>query len=143
MAGLAVGTAFANLKFPGYKHAMVMLMPGKRADAKPLYFAENGGRQVLMLSVKNHQRAKDIEFRMEGAEIRSSYPPVVTMPFSHALSFDAGKFTGVEFNKSFPVFIAFNDDGTNKKLEIIDSSSGLVIQTVDVVRGKGNERRDH
>lgn len=143
LAGLAVGVTFANLSSPGYKHGMVMLMPGKGAEAKPFYFNGNNGRQVLALSVKNHQRSKNIEFRMEGAEMQSWYPPVIRMPFSHGVSFDAGKFKGVDFNKSLPVYVVFDDDGTNRKLEIIDSTTGSLIQTVDVARGKGNERRNH
>lgn len=141
IVGFAVGAAFARLNFPGFKHAVVTI--GKGAESKPLYLNGTGGRQVLALSMKNLQKSRDIEIRMEGADIESWYPPVVRMPFNKRMSVQGGKFKGVEFGKRLPVYVVFNDSGENRKIEIIDSIDGSLIQTIDVLRGKGNERHRH
>ncbi|MDA8165010.1 MAG: hypothetical protein M0017_08270, partial [Desulfobacteraceae bacterium] len=117
LAGFVIGTVFAKLDFPGYKHVMVMLMKG---EAKPIYINGDGGRQVLALTIMNHQQARDIEVRMDGAEIQSWYPPVVKMPFSRELLVEGGKFRGIEHGKRLPVFVAYNDNGEKRKIDIID-----------------------
>ncbi|MBI4689709.1 MAG: hypothetical protein HY754_05535 [Nitrospirae bacterium] len=141
IAGFAAGTAIAKLSFPGYKHAMVTIK--KAAESKPLYIGVDGGRYVLALSMKNLQRSKDIEIRMAGAEIHSWYPPVIRMPFSNPISFEAGRFKEVEFGKRLPVYVVFNDNGENRKIEIIDSMDGSRIQTINVLRCKDHEDHSH
>lgn len=140
LAGLAVGAAFAKVDFPGFRHAVI---PIRKGAAKPLYINGEGGRQVLALSMRNLQKSREIEIRMEGASIESWYPPVVTMPYNRGLSVEGGRFSGVEFGKRLPVYVAFNDNGEGRKIEIMDSTDGSLIQSVDVLRGKGNERHNH
>jgi hypothetical protein len=141
LAGLAVGAALSKVEFPGYKHVMVMARKG--AETKPIYIGAGGGRQVLALTVKDLTDSGDIEIRMDGAEIESWFPPVVRMPFNKDISFEDGKFTGAGPGKRLPVYVAFNDDGEKRKIEVIDSTDGSIIQTLDVLRGKGNEKQHH
>lgn len=140
IAGLAVGAAFSKVEFPGYKHVMAMVRKG--AEAKPVYIGEGGGRQVLALTVKNLTDSKEIEIRMDGASIESWYPPVVAMPFSRVPSFEGGRFSDAA-GKRLPVYVTFNDDGGDRKIEIVDSTDGSIIQTMDILRGKGDERQHH
>ncbi len=141
LAGLAFGAALANLKLPGYKHAMVTIA----RDAGPGYLSLNGGggRQVLALTMKNLQPSQEIEIRMRGAEIESWYPPVFKMPFSRWMSVDGGRFRGIEFGRGLPVYVSFNDTGGNGRLEIVDLSDGSLIRAIEIGRGSGHERHRH
>lgn len=141
LAGLAFGAAAANLRLPGYKHATVTIAKG--AGPASLSLNGGGGRQVLALSIKNLQSARNIEIRMEGAEIESWYPPVFKMPFSRWMSVEGGKFKDVEFGRRLPVYVAFNDNGENRRMEIVDSADGSLIREIDIVRGDSHERHDH
>lgn len=132
-AGAAVGAAFANFKSPDYRHASVMLKEG--VNPKPISIADHEGVQVIALSLKNLQHAKDIEVRMDGATIQSWYPPVVKMPFSKWMEVDGGKFRGVAFGKRLPLYLTINGKNGCGEIEIIDSSDGSIIQTVHVTKG--------
>lgn len=132
-AGIAVGAAFANFKSPDYRHASVMLKEG--VNPKPINIANYDGTQVIALSLKNLQHAKDIEVRMEGATIQSWYPPVVKMPFYKWMDTEGGRFRGVAFGKRLPLYLTINGKGDCGEIEIIDSSDGSIIQTVHVMRG--------
>jgi hypothetical protein len=141
LAGLAFGVAAANLHFTGYRHAMVTISRGAKPET--LSFRGSGGRQVLALTVKNMQPSRNIELRMQGAEIESWYPPVFTMPFARWMSVEGGKFRGVEFGKRLPVYVAFNDNGRSRSMEIIDSTDGSLIRAITLARGDGYERHHH
>ncbi|MCC6346983.1 MAG: hypothetical protein IT388_07305, partial [Nitrospirales bacterium] len=91
----------------------------------------------------NLREAREIEVRMEGAEIQSWYPPVVRMPFNKGISFESGKFSGVEPGRRIPVYVVFDDDGRDRKIEVIDSADGFVIRTIEVLRGKDDEKHRH
>ncbi len=133
LTGIAVGAAFANFRSPDYRHASVILKEG--VNPKPIHISNYEGAQVIALSLKNLQHAKDIEVRMEGATIQSWYPPAVKMPFSKWMEVDGGKFKGVSFGKRLPLYLSINGQSECKELEIIDSAKGSVIQTVHVMRG--------
>ncbi|MBZ0155337.1 MAG: hypothetical protein K8I29_03870 [Alphaproteobacteria bacterium] len=141
LVGLAVGTVFAKLSFPGYTHATVVIRKG--GAPKPLSLNGTGGRQVLALSMKNLQKSREIGIRMEGAEIQSWYPPVVRMPFNKGISFEEGIFSGVEPGKRIPVYIVFTDNGKNRKIEVVDPTEGSLIQTIDILRGQGDAEHRH
>lgn len=141
LLGLAAGVGCAHLVFPGFQHAAVRI--GKGAAEKPLFFNGNGGRQVFALSLKNLGEARDIEIRMEGGAIQSWYPPVVRMPFGKVIPFEGGKFRGVEPGRRVPVYVVFHDNGKNRKIEVVDAADGSVLRTIDILRGKGNERHTH
>lgn len=132
IAGIAVGALFANFRSPDYRHASVILKEG--VNPKPIHISNYKGAQVIALSLKNLQHAKDIEVRMEGATIQSWYPPAVKMPFSKWMEVDGGKFKGVSFGKRLPLYLTISGNDC-KELEIIDSANGSVIQTVHVMRG--------
>jgi len=132
-AGIAIGALFANFRVPDYRHASVMLKGG--VNPKPINIASYNGSQVIALSLKNLQHAKDIEVRMEGAVIQSWYPAVIRMPFREWMEVDGGKFRGVEFGKRLPLYLKINGRSGCKDLEIIDSAKGSVIQTVHFMRG--------
>lgn len=141
LAGLAFGAALANLRLPGYRHATVTIAKG--AGPGTLSLNGGGGRQVLALSMKNLQSSRDIEIRIPGAEIESWYPPVFRMPFSRWMSIEEGSFKGVEFGRRLPVYVAFNDNGKSRKMEIVDSADGSLIREIDIVRGENHERNHH
>ncbi|MBI4686857.1 MAG: hypothetical protein HY756_03630 [Nitrospirae bacterium] len=132
--GLAVGVMFAKFTAKDYKHASIAIKRGEKA--KPLYINNYGGKQVLALSVKNLQHAKDIEVKADGIAIQSWYPPVVRMPFFD-IDFKGGRFSGVAFGKRLPLYLIFDDGMDHKDIEIINSSDGTLIQTVHVMRGRG------
>ena len=133
IAGIAVGALFANFRSPDYRHASVILKEG--VNPKPIHISNYEGAQVIALSLKNLQHAKDIEVRMEGATIRSWYPPVVKMPFSKWMEIEGGKFKGVAFGKRLPLYLTISGQDGCKDIEVIDLSDGSVIQTVYVMRG--------
>jgi hypothetical protein len=138
--GLVIGVAVAKLNFPGYKHAVVMIKRG--SGSKPIRIDGNK-RQVLALTMKNLQKSKAIEIKMEGAEVQSWFPPVIRMPFFRNIGFETGRFKEVGSGRRLPVYVVFDDNGEHRKIEIIDSTDGSTIQTVCVLRGKGHEDRNH
>ncbi|HAK89344.1 MAG: hypothetical protein A2077_04660 [Nitrospirae bacterium GWC2_46_6] len=133
LAGIAVGALFANFKVHDYRHASLAIK--KDADKKTLNISDYNGRQVIAISLKNLQHAKDIEVRMDGATIQSWYPPAVKMPFYKWMEIDGGKFKGVGFGKRLPLYLTINGQGGCKEMEIIDSSNGSVIRTVHFMKG--------
>ncbi len=140
IAGITIGIMFANFSSPDYRHASLILKEG--INPKPIHISDYKGTQVIALSLKNLQQAKDIEARMDGATIQSWYPPVVRMPFLKSVGVAGGRFKGVAFGQRLPLYLTvsgndFSDNG-NKEMEIIDSSTGSVIQTVPVMRGGAN-----
>ena len=141
LAGLATGTAFANLHLPGYKHAVVMVRKG--AAATVLYIDGRGGRQVLALSLKNLQKSKEIELRMPGGKIESWYPPIFPLPFSRWITVAGGRFKGLQSGQRLPVYVVFDDTGENRKLDVLDGTDGSLIQTVAVLRGRSHEYHRH
>ncbi len=135
IAGLIVGIAFAKFTSKDYKHASIVIKRGEKA--KPLYINNYEGKQVLALSVKNLQNAKDIEIKVDDIAIQSWYPPVVRMPFWD-LDFKDGKFSKAAFGKRLPLYLIIDGNVDHKDMEIINSSDGMLIQTVHVMRGKGD-----
>lgn len=135
IAGIVIGTAFARFKVNDYRHASVVIKKGQ--EAKPLYINEYDGKQVLALSVKNLGYAKDIEIKMDGSLVQSYYQPVVKMPFWD-LYVDGGKFRGAAFGQRLPVYLTIDAGDDHKNLEVIDSSDNTIIQTVHIMKGKGD-----
>ena len=132
LIGILTGVALARFKTEDYRHASVILKEG--VNPKPIHISNYEGAQVIALSLKNLQHAKDIEVRMEGATIQSWYPPVVGMPFVKWAGVDGGRFKGVAFGKRLPLYLTISGNDC-KEMEIIDSANGSVIQTVHVMRG--------
>ena len=66
------GVMFAGFKVQDYQHASIVIR--KEEAAKPLYVSDYKGRQVIALSMKNLQGARDIEIKMDGAVVQSWYP---------------------------------------------------------------------
>ena len=135
-AGIAAGAAFANFRPPDYRHASLILKEGVKP--KPINIADYDGTQVIALSLKNLEHAKDIEVKMEGATIQSWYPPVIEMPFGKWMEVDGGKFRGVEFGKRIPLYLIIDGQSGCRELEIIDSASGSLIRTVHLMKGGSN-----
>ena len=135
-AGIAVGIAFAKFRTDDFHHAMLVLKKGP--EPKTLYVSRNDGRQVLALSVKNLQGAKDIEVKMAGARVQSWFPPVVPLPFRTWMDVDGGKLRGVEIGDRIPLYIISERAVKCGDMEIIDSSSGALIRKVHVMRGEYN-----
>lgn len=133
LAGIAVGVMFARFSVKDYRHVSVVLKEG--AVTKPLYINDYDNTQVIALSLKNLQHAKNIELRMKGATVQSWYPPAVKMPFSKWMEVDGGKFKGITFGKRLPLYLIIDGLSECKELEIIDSSDGSIIQTVHVMKG--------
>lgn len=133
LTGIVIGALFANFRSPDYHHASVMLKDGVKS--KPINISNYNGSQVIALSLKNLQHAKDIEVRMEGATIQSWYPPAIKMPFRKWMEVDGSKFKGVSFGKRLPLYLKINGQSECKELELIDSERGSVIQTVHIMRG--------
>lgn len=140
LAGIAVGIAFANFRSPDYRHVSVMLKKG--VNPKPVNISNYDGSQVIAVSLKNLQYAKDIEVRINGAAIQSWYPPIVKMPFGKWMEVNGGKFRGVEPGKRLPLYLIIDGQSGCKEMEIIDSSSGSVIQTVHFMKG-GSDAGHH
>ncbi|MBM3237915.1 hypothetical protein FJZ31_16625 [Candidatus Poribacteria bacterium] len=132
LAGITMGIAFAKFNVKDYRHASINLKKG--VEAKPIYISNYDGKQVLAVSMKNFQKAKDIEIRMDGTAVQSWYPPVVRMPFWN-LDFEDGKFKEVVFGKRLPLYLIIDENTEHGRLEIIDSSDGSLIQTLYVMRG--------
>ena len=80
LAGIFTGVMFAGFKVQDYQHASIVIR--KEEAAKPLYVSDYKGRQVIALSMKNLQGARDIEIKMDGAVVQRWYPPVVKMPYN-------------------------------------------------------------
>lgn len=133
LAGIAVGVIFARFSVKDYRHVSVVLKEG--TATKPLYINDYDGTQVIALSLKNLQHAKNIEVKMEGATVQSWYPPIVKMPFTRWMEVEGGKFKGITFGKRLPLYLRIDGRSECKELEIIDSSDGSIIQTVHVMKG--------
>lgn len=133
LAGIAVGVMFARFSVKDYRHVSVVLKEG--ATTKPININDYDGTQVIALSLKNLQHARDIEVRMEGATVQSWYPPTVKMPFARWMEIEGGKLRGVEFGKRLPLYLILSGKSECRQLEIIDSSDSSIIQTVHVMKG--------
>ncbi len=133
LAGIAVGVMFAGFKTRDFRHAMLVIK--KDMVAKPLHISSAKGRQVLALSLKNLQSSRDIEIRMNNAAVQSWYPPVVRMPFTRWMEVEGGLFKGVDFGKRLPLYLIVDGSSDCNEMEIIDSSRGALIQTVQIIRG--------
>lgn len=139
ISGLLVGVALARFSVADYKHTSVVI--GKGIHKGPLYISDYEGRQVIALSLKNLQRNKDIDIRMDGAEIQSWYPPPVKMPYYRWMDIEDGGFRGIEYGRRLPLYIVLNGDFEHGDLEIINPSDGSIIQSIHVMRGM--DKGDH
>lgn len=131
--------AFARFSVNDYRHTSTVIK--KDARQGPIYISGSKGRQVIALSVKNLEGAKDIEFRMDGAEIRSWYPPVVRMPF-WKMDIEGSIFRGVGQGRRLPLYLIFESSYEHGYLEIADARDGSLIQKVHIVKGR-NEKGHH
>ena len=138
LAGIFTGVMFAGFKVQDYQHASIVI--GKGGAAKPLYVSDYRGRQVIALSIKNLQSARDIEIKMDGAVVQSWYPPVVKMPYNKWIDVEGGRFRGVDFGKRLPLYLIADNRKACDEIEIVDLSDGSLIQRVHVMRGGSNDR---
>jgi hypothetical protein len=138
LAGIIVAVIFAKFKAQDYRHASITVKKG--GAVKHLSINDYSGRQVIALSLRNQHTSKDIEVRMDGAQIQSWYPPVIKMPFHRGVDVKGGRFNGVSSGKRIPLYLIINGKDGGGKIEIIDSSNGSLIQTVHVMRGGFDER---
>ncbi|TAL26758.1 MAG: hypothetical protein EPN94_02545 [Nitrospirae bacterium] len=138
--GILTGLAFAGFRAGDYRHASIVIKKGEAA--KPLYVGSYRGRQVIALSAKNLQSAKDIEIKMDGAVVQSWYPPVIKMPYSKWMNVEGGRFGGVDFGKRLPLYLIADNRKGCGEIEIVDLSDGSLIQRVHVMSG-GSDDRHH
>lgn len=138
LAGVFTGVMFAGFKVQDYQHASIVIRKGEAA--KPLYISDYRGRQVIALSAKNLQSAKDIEIKMDGAVVQSWYPPAVKMPYNKWMDVEGGRFRGVDSGKRLPLYLIADNRKGCGEIEIVDLSDGSLIQRVHVMRGGSNDR---
>jgi hypothetical protein len=140
LAGVLTGLIFARFKTPDFHHASLIITKGD--PLKTLFAGDYDGRQALALSMKNLQKAKDIEIRVEGAEIQSWYPPVVKMPYYKWMGVEGGRFRGVDFGRRIPVYLVFDEKAAGREIEIFDLSDNSLIQKVQLT-GEGSHAGNH
>lgn len=132
-AGILTGTLFAAFKTPDYRHAMVALKGDK--TSRPISIGNYGGKQVLALTIKNLRRAGDVEIRMDGADIKSWFPPVVKMPFYKGIEAEGGRFREIKYGRRVPAYLTISNLPGCGEIGIYDPSDGSLIQTVHVMKG--------
>ena len=131
--GIGVGVVFANFRVPDYYHATVVLKEG--GDSKPIYISENKGTKILALSVKNLQDSRDIEIKVTGGIIHSSYPPPVILPFRKWISVEGNVFRGLRYGMKLPLYVVLDGEGKSYELSFVRVTDGKPIKKVSIMAG--------
>ncbi|MBI5583717.1 MAG: hypothetical protein HY892_07820 [Deltaproteobacteria bacterium] len=135
-AGIVIGILFAHFRPADFIHCSLDL--DYHGDSKPLMIGKVEGRKVVALSVRNLQAAKDVRLRLDGAEISSTFPPPVVLPFRHWVSFKENTFRGLCYGQKFPLFITLGGGRASYELAFFREPDGTLIKKILLIPGEAH-----